>query len=221
MKAFFCPDQLLHDPQQFMRLGRLHKPTDLPDRAEALRGALAAHGVAVAVPPELGRAPLEAVHSAAYLDFLETAWPRWQALDVPGVQPGPEVLPNLAPYVSGQVGTDRPPCPSPALVAQAGWYLGDLSCPIGPHTWRSVLRSAHSAAAAADAVIAGAAQAYALCSPRATTPTATGPAAFATSTTAPSPPRGCRPPWARWRCWTWTRTTATARRTSSTPGVMC
>ncbi|MBP6900445.1 MAG: histone deacetylase family protein [Burkholderiaceae bacterium] len=167
MQAFFCPDQLLHDPQQFMRLGRLHKPTDLPDRADALRGALTASGVAVQLPPELGRAPLEAVHSAGYLDYLQTAWERWQTLPqlLPGVQPGPEVLPNLAPYFSGQIGLERPPCPSPSLVAQTGWYLGDLSCPIGPHTWRSVLRSAHSAAAAADAVIGGAGQAYALCRP--------------------------------------------------------
>ncbi|MFT7116591.1 MAG: hypothetical protein ACI9I0_001803 [Rhodoferax sp.] len=26
MKAFFTDDQLLHDPQQFMRLGRISKP---------------------------------------------------------------------------------------------------------------------------------------------------------------------------------------------------
>ena len=32
MKAFFSEDQLLHDPQQFMRLGRITKPTDLPAR---------------------------------------------------------------------------------------------------------------------------------------------------------------------------------------------
>ena len=36
MKAFFTDDQLLHDPQQFMRLGRI-APTDLPSRAHALR----------------------------------------------------------------------------------------------------------------------------------------------------------------------------------------
>ena len=29
MQAFFSQDQLLHDPQQFMRLGRISKPTDL------------------------------------------------------------------------------------------------------------------------------------------------------------------------------------------------
>jgi len=35
VKAFVTDDQLLHDPQQFMRLGRI--ATDLPSRAHALR----------------------------------------------------------------------------------------------------------------------------------------------------------------------------------------
>ena len=64
------------------------------------------------------------------------------------MDPGPEVLPNLSPYLNGRVEADgRPPCPSPSIVAQTGYYLSDLSCPIGPHTWRSALRSTHSAVA--------------------------------------------------------------------------
>jgi acetoin utilization deacetylase AcuC-like enzyme len=164
MQAFFADDQLLHDPQQFMRLGRLCKPTDLPARAHALQAALAAHGIAVATPPDYGRAPLETVHSADYLDFLAGAYARWTAVKQPGLEPGIEVLPNLSPYRdAGQ--PQRGPCPSPSIVAQAGYYLRDLSCPIGPHTWHSVLRSAHSAVAAADAVRQTGAAAYALCRP--------------------------------------------------------
>ncbi len=165
MKAFFTEDQLLHDPQQFMRLGRLMKPTDLPSRAHALRDALAGLGISLASPPNAGRAPLEAVHSSDYLDYLETAYGLWRALKMPGVEPGIEVLPNLSPYVSGTPGVARPPCPSPSLVARTGYYLSDLSCPLGPDTWRSVLRSAHTAVAAADAVLAGEGVAYALCRP--------------------------------------------------------
>jgi acetoin utilization deacetylase AcuC-like enzyme len=165
MKAFFTDDQLLHDPQQFMRLGRLAKPTDLPSRAHALRDALASRGIALESPPEFGRTPLEAVHSADYLDYLETAYGLWRELKLPGVEPGIEVLPNLSPYVGGTPGMDRPPCPSPSLVARTGYYLSDLACPIGPNTWRSVLRSAHTAVAAADAVLESGDVAYALCRP--------------------------------------------------------
>src|ERR1700710_304830 len=101
MKAFFTEDQLLHDPQQFMRLGRLMKPTDLPSRAHALRDALHARGVMVEEPADYGRAPLEGVHSVDYLDYLESAYGLWRELKMPGVEPGIEVLPNLSPFYSG------------------------------------------------------------------------------------------------------------------------
>ena len=40
MRAFFHPDQSLHDPQQFMQVGVIRDPKDLPSRTEALLGAL-------------------------------------------------------------------------------------------------------------------------------------------------------------------------------------
>lgn len=166
MKAFFSEEQLLHSPRQFMRLGRITAPTDLPSRAESLQGALAARGIQVEAPADYGRKPLEHVHSTDYLDYLETAYARWQALKAPGVDPGPEVLPNLSPYYNGRIDqAGRGPCPSPSVVAQTGYYLSDLSCPIGPQTWRSALRSTHSAVAAADHVAGAGSVAYALCRP--------------------------------------------------------
>ena len=165
MKAFFTDDQLLHDPQQFMRLGRISKPTDLPSRAHALRDALSLRGIALAEPAEYGRAPLEGVHSPHYIDYLETAYAQWRDLKLPGVEPGIEVLPNLSPYDNGTPGMPRAPCPSPSLVARTGYYISDLSCPLGPHSWRSILRSAHTAIAAADAVLENSGTAYALCRP--------------------------------------------------------
>ncbi|RUR67651.1 histone deacetylase family protein [Variovorax guangxiensis] len=160
MQAFFSDDQLLHDPQQYMRVGRICKPADLPTRAEALMATLAARGIAVSAPPDAGRAALEQVHSTDYLDYLETAFERWRKVESFGLEPGIEVLPNMSPH-GPRVG----PCPSPSVLAQTGWYVGDLSCPIGPNTWRSVLRSAHAALAAAEAVLDGGSIAYALCRP--------------------------------------------------------
>ncbi|MGO4812025.1 histone deacetylase family protein [Cupriavidus sp. 2MCAB6] len=153
MRAFFSDDQLLHQPRQFMRAGRLCEPTDVPARAHALQRALAGRGIALAEPADFGRAPLEAVHSPAYLDFLGYAYERWMALARPGFEPGIEVLPNLSPYYNGRVDQPRRvPCPTDSIIAQAGYYLGDLSAPLGPHSWRSILRSAHSAVAAAGYV---------------------------------------------------------------------
>ena len=162
MRAFYHPDQALHDPKQYMRFGRIVPVKDLPVRTERLLGALAARGIAPERPDEHGRGPALAVHTEPYLRFLETAWTRWAALP----DAGPEVWPNTFPYWSGRPETAaRPPCPAEGLIGQAGWYLGDLSVPVGPDTWRSALRSCETAISAADALIAGEPAAYALCRP--------------------------------------------------------
>ncbi len=162
MRAFYHPDQALHAPRQSMRFGRIVPVRDLPVRTAKLLGALARHGITPERPAEHGIAPALAVHTAAYLRFLETAWDRWSALP----DPGPEVWPNTFPYWSGRVeDATRPDCPARGLVGQAGWYLGDLSVPMGPRSWTSILRSCETAVSAADAVLAGEAAVYALCRP--------------------------------------------------------
>lgn len=162
MRAFYHPDQDLHDPQQFMRYGRLVAPKDLPARTEELLEALAARGITPATPGEYGVAPALAVHTRPYLDFLSGAWRRWTQLP----DHGPEVWPNTFPYWSGKPEAPaRPPCPAEGLVGQVGWYLGDLSVPMGPHSWTSVLRSCETAVAAADALAGGQSIVYALCRP--------------------------------------------------------
>lgn len=162
MRSFYHPDQSLHDPQQFMRVGRISDPKDLPSRTEALLGALAARGITPETPPDCGLEPILAIHTRPYVDFLMTAYARWSQL--PGA--GPEVLPNVSPYWNGRPEWPaRPACRSGSVVAQAGYYIGDLAAPVGPQTWTSALRSAQTAVAGADAVMAGAEGAFALCRP--------------------------------------------------------
>lgn len=163
MRAFYHPEQALHAPQQYMRLGRIAAPMDLPERTERLLAALAANGIAPEEPPSISPAPLLAVHDEGYLDFLRTAWDRWQQLPP---ERGPEVWPATFPYWSGRPDQDsRPPCPATGFLGQLGWYLGDLSVPVGPQTWRSALRSARTAVAGAEALLAGERLVYALCRP--------------------------------------------------------
>lgn len=162
MRAFYHPGQALHSPQQFMRFGTLADPTDLPIRTEKLLGALARLGVEVETPADYGRGPAETIHPVHYLDYLETAYQRW--LELP--EHGPEVLPNTFPYWNGDPSKDvRPPCPTDQLLAQTGYYLGDLAVPISEFTYHSALLSTHTATAAADAAINGEIITYALCRP--------------------------------------------------------
>ncbi len=162
MRAFYHPAQAAHDPQQYMRFGRVVAPKDVPARTEALLAALSALKITPEQPTEDRPSAREAVHTKGFLDFLETAWSRWQELP----EKGPEVWPNTFPYWSGRPEEPaRPECPSEGLIAHAGWYLGDLSVPIGPNTWPSVRESCNTAVAAADAVIGGERLVYALCRP--------------------------------------------------------
>jgi acetoin utilization deacetylase AcuC-like enzyme len=162
VRAFYHPLQAAHDPQQYMRFGRVVAPKDVPARTEALLAALAALDITPERPTRDYAAAREAVHTRGFLHFLETAWDRWQQLP----EHGPEVWPNTFPYWSGRPEEPaRADCPSEGLIAHAGWYLGDLSVPIGANTWSSVRESCNTAIAAADAVVNGERIVYALCRP--------------------------------------------------------
>ena len=162
MRAFYHPSQAAHDPLQYMRVGRVIAPKDVPARTEALLGALQSLGITPHAPTTDYPDARAAVHTTGFLRFLETAWERWQQLP----ERGPEVWPNTFPYWSGRPEDPaRPDCPAEHIIAQSGWYLGDLSVPMGPNTWLSVRESCNTAIAAADAVRKGEPLAYALCRP--------------------------------------------------------
>lgn len=162
MRIFFDEAQFGHRPTQFMVLGRIVPPVENPDRAEALVAALAAIGCRRETPADAGLGPILAVHADHYVTFLETAFERFRALPAAG----PEVLPNVHPYVSA--GPDFAPRAKPratGIVGLAGWYMGDMACAITPGTYRAAYASAQSAIAATQAVMAGEPAAFALCRP--------------------------------------------------------
>lgn len=162
MRLFFSNTQLGHDPQQFMVAGRLVAPFEVPERAERMARGLAALGLTVDEPEDYGIGPIEKVHADHYVEFLRTAHAEFQALP----NAGPEVLPNVHPYVSA--GPDlacRARPRAEGIVARAGWYAGDMACAIGENTWNAVYASAQAAVSAANAVVAGADEAMALCRP--------------------------------------------------------
>ena len=129
MRAFYDPAQAAHNPSQMMRHGRIVTPKDLPERTARLLQALVELRIPVAAPEKDNEAARVAVHTAGFLHYLSTAWERWQALP----DHGPEVWPNTFPYWSGRPeDRARPDCPAAHILAQTGWYLGDLSVSMGP-----------------------------------------------------------------------------------------
>jgi len=153
MQTFFSPEQLQHHPRTYFSRGRMRTPQEIPERALALLEGAKAMGFDVRPPSDVGMAPLLAVHDAPYLEFLRTAHARWKEMPADW---GDEVISNV--FV-------REPNALRGILAQAGAYLADGSCPVGPATWRSAYAAAQSAVAATQAVLAGSPHAYALCRP--------------------------------------------------------
>lgn len=154
MKAVFDARQWHHDPQHFMANGRVLPCPEQPERIARLIAGAEAAGCVFQPPDDTGMAPLAAVHSAEYLQFLQTIHARW--LRIPDA--GPEVIPNIHPANR----TDSYPR---SAVGQAGYHQADTACPIGAGTWEAAYWSAQTAVTAADLVAGGERAAYALSRP--------------------------------------------------------
>ncbi|MBM3603765.1 MAG: histone deacetylase family protein [Alphaproteobacteria bacterium] len=154
LPCFYAPDTSLHDPQFWMLRGVPMRNKETAERAERLLAGIAQAGLRAVDPPVTNRAAMRRVHTARYLDFLETAWNDWQT--APGA--GPEVVANLHPQKAFQT--------YPAgITGRAGWHMADTGCPLGRDTFAAALRGVDTALAASHAVLTGARAAYALCRP--------------------------------------------------------
>lgn len=154
MKVVYHPCQKQHYPERFLVNGCFQPNPEMPERLDRLlEGALAA-GCTPETPSSHGIEPLEAIHSPAYLQFLEHAYQRWQRIE----GAADAVTPNVHPD-SRQAGYPA------SVVAQAGYHMADAAAPLAAGSWDSCCWSAWSAVHAAGLVLAGEASVYALCRP--------------------------------------------------------
>ena len=140
-----------HDPPYEVNYGQVVRPVyERVERAERLRGALAAAGHPLVAPARHGLEPVLAVHEPALVRFLEQGWAAWRAAG------GPEVLiPDS--FAIGRLGRGGGRDPGGGL-GRPGWFCFDTATPL-------VAGSFAAAVAAADLVAGGAPAAYALCRP--------------------------------------------------------
>ncbi len=93
MKVVYHPDQKQHYPKQFLVNGCFQPNPEMPERLDRLlEGALAA-GCTPETPSRQSMQLIEAVHSPAYLKFLEHAHERW--MHIAGASDA--VTPNIHP----------------------------------------------------------------------------------------------------------------------------
>jgi acetoin utilization deacetylase AcuC-like enzyme len=147
-----------HDPPYEINYGEVVRPVyERVERAERIRGALAAAGHPLVEPAAHGMAPILAVHEPGLVGFLEQAWPAWRAAG------GPEVLiPDTFPIARLARGGGRD---LGGGVGRPGWFCFDTATPLVAGSFAAALAAADAALTAADLVAGGAPAAYALCRP--------------------------------------------------------
>jgi len=154
MQVVYSDTHLKHRPELYFRGGAFLPHPETPERAVAIELAVKKAGHDVVAPDDYGPGPRAAVHAPDYLRFLATIHGRWRESGAAS----DEVVPNIHPgrRMSGQ----------PAgVVGQAGYFMADMSSPIGPDTWTAACRSADVAVHAAGLALDGADVAYGLCRP--------------------------------------------------------
>jgi acetoin utilization deacetylase AcuC-like enzyme len=147
-----------HDPPYEVNYGEIVRPVyERVERAERIRGALAAAGHPLVEPAAHGPDPVLAVHDPALVGFLEQAWPAWRAAG------GPEVLiPDT--FAIGRFAGSGGRDPGGGI-GRPGWFCFDTATPVVAGSFGAAVAAADAALTAADLVAGGAPAAYALCRP--------------------------------------------------------
>lgn len=143
-----------HVPDNFVVRGVRQPNKEVPERAELMLSALKEAGYEIRDPDTFGLAPLKAVHTERYLEFLENGHAEWMALG----DTSPEIIPNAFP-VNPHAGYPT------SIIGRAGFHQGDMACPINAGTWAAARGAADCALTATRMVRDGARAVYALCRP--------------------------------------------------------
>lgn len=154
VKVIFSDRQKEHYPEKFLSSGAPQPNPETPERADRLLAAALSAGLVLKRPEDFGNAPLAAVHTPEYLQFLQTIHARWQRIP----DASKEVMPNVHP---ARRGTAYPL----SAAGQVGYHVYDSSCPISGDTWNSARWSAMTAVQGAREILEGEDACYALARP--------------------------------------------------------
>ncbi len=148
MISYFSETHALHAPEFEFYRGQRVPCFETVARASYVHEQLLARGHTVRAPDADSMPVLSQIHSARYLNFLQTAWARWLALDAVNVtaQPFPSVWPVRS--LRSDVQPDN-------FIAQLGLYSMDNGTPLVAGTWAAAKAGADAAASAARAIASG------------------------------------------------------------------
>jgi acetoin utilization deacetylase AcuC-like enzyme len=153
----------LHDPGGEIFVGVRTPGTEVAARADAILAALVEAGARVIDAEPHPDSALLAVHDAALLEFLESAWDRWTDAKLDREWGQDRVVPYV--FAHAALTSGRPAALPAAVWAKTGSFAYDTMTLIGPGTWDAARAAVDVALTAVDLVAAGAPCAYACCRP--------------------------------------------------------
>lgn len=144
-----------HAPRRELSGGEMMAAVETPQRIDTILSALTTAAIGPVEQPEtFGLAPILAVHTEPYVQFLETVYQKW-SVDYPGC----DALPLIWP-VKGL----RRHLPT-SVDGQLGYYSADAGTPVTEGTWAAATASVDIALTATSNVLGGDGLAYGLCRP--------------------------------------------------------
>ena len=153
----------LHDPGGEIFVGVRTPGTEVVARADRILAALAEADARVVEAEQHSEVALLAVHDAALLEFLESAWRKWTGAGLDRKRHQDRVVPYV--FAHAALTSGRPAAVPTAVWARTGYFAYDTMTLIGPGTWDAARAAVDSALTAVDLVAAGAPCAYACCRP--------------------------------------------------------
>jgi acetoin utilization deacetylase AcuC-like enzyme len=154
MKTVYSPHHKLHATTLDLP-GSPIPYLEIPDRAEVMLEAIRVADLGeIIAARDFGMQPIQAVHRAEFLVYLQQAYARSRPFFK-------DSDPAIADTYFGRGGRYR----SGGWPGQLGYFMFDATCPILKGTWEAAFWSAQTALTAADLVRSGDPIVYALCRP--------------------------------------------------------
>jgi acetoin utilization deacetylase AcuC-like enzyme len=153
----------LHDPGGEVFVGVRTPGTEVVARADAILAALVDADARVVDAEQHSDVAVLAVHDAALLEFLESAWDEWTGTRLERERGQDRVVPYV--FAHAALTSGRPAVVPSAVWAKTGYFAYDTMTLIGPGTWDAARAAVDVALTAVDLVVAGASSAYACCRP--------------------------------------------------------
>jgi acetoin utilization deacetylase AcuC-like enzyme len=161
MKVVYTPIHQRHNPKQAFEHSGMQPALEHSERAEVIRGQLAADArFELSEPSRWGIEPVAAIHDPGLVRFLSHAWHEYQQQ----IGPTEDVMPDV--FYRPALRQGMPERAEPASIhARLGLWCFETTTPLTQGTYDAALAAVDTALSVTQLVLGGELAAYGLCRP--------------------------------------------------------